>query len=151
MHLVLERTIQRPVRDVFALFTDLRGAPGRVRGIHSLEVLTEGPVRAGTQFRETRILFKRPATETLTITALEPERRYVVGCHSCGCEYETEFRFQSVGEFTTHVAMELKARPVTFMARLLQPLGKLMAGSMRKLLNQDLDDLKAAAEQPARG
>ena len=55
--------IAAPVAEVFALFTDLKNAPGRVKGIKRIELLTNGPVGVGTRFRETRVMFKRDATE----------------------------------------------------------------------------------------
>ena len=58
-----ERFVTRPVEDVFAVFTDLHRAAERIRGIERLEVLTDGPVGKGTRFRETRIMFRREATE----------------------------------------------------------------------------------------
>jgi len=38
----------------FAYATDLRNAPGRIKAITKLDVLTDGEVRLGTRFRETR-------------------------------------------------------------------------------------------------
>ena len=146
MKIQTERFVTRPVEDVFAVFTDLDGAAERIRGIQKLEVLTEGPVGKGTRFRETRIMFRREATEEMEITDFRPNESYAIGAESCGCVYRTEFRFSPNGS-GTQVQVEMDARPVSFLAKLMSPLGRLMAGSMKKCFDQDLDDLKAALEQ----
>ena len=94
MNLTTERIVSRPVPEVFARFTDLSTAAERIKGIEELEVLTEGPIRVGTRFRETRIMFRRPATEEMEITAFEKDEMYTISCDSCGCHYETVFRFR---------------------------------------------------------
>ncbi len=145
MKLLITRRIEKPVEEVFQVFTDLARAPERVQGIESLELLTDGPMRVGTRFRETRKMFGREATEEMTVTALEPNRSYTVGARSCGCDFETQFRFHPEGK-STRVEMELKTRATTLVARLMAPLGIFMAGSMKKLCERDIDDLKAALE-----
>src|SRR6185436_15068203 len=77
----------------FATFTDLRNAATNVRGIKKIEVLTEGPIRAGTQFLETRSMFGNEAIETMEITAFDSPRFYSVGCDSYGARFDTTFRF----------------------------------------------------------
>jgi hypothetical protein len=42
--------------------------------------------------------------------------------------------------------MEMHSRPITFLAKLMSPLGKLMMGSMKKCIAKDMDDLRAAVE-----
>ena len=47
--------------------------------------------------------------------------------------------------------MDYQAKPLTFMAKVMSPIGKLMTGIMRKCVDQDLEDLKRLAEQRAGG
>lgn len=138
------RHINAPIERVFQVFTDLRAATGRVKSIKRLEVLTEGPIGKGTKFRETRIMFGREATETMEITDFRPPHGYAVGASSCG----VEFRFRPSGN-ATEVEMEVTTRPLTLMARLMAPLGKLMMGQMKKACNADLSDLQQACEAGA--
>jgi hypothetical protein len=146
--LQLSKPIRADVATVFAVFSDLAGAAERVRGIQKLEVLTEGSVGAGTRFRETRIFFKKEATEELEISVYQPGERMVVTCDSCGCHYETEYRFRPTDEGTL-VELEMTTTPRTFLAKLMQPVGKLMAGAMRRCMEEDLADLATAAEARA--
>jgi hypothetical protein len=149
MKIKLTQLFDRPATEVFAVFTDLRRAPERVRGIKHIAVLTDGPMRVGTQFRETRVMFGRDASELMTVTEFTPDRSYAVSATSCGCDFRTEFRFIPTGN-RTRVEMEISSTPTTLMAKLMAPLGVVMARSMKRLCAQELDDLKQAIEmQPA--
>ena len=130
---------------VFRTLTDLEHAAEHVSGIKKLELLTDGPVGLGTRFRETRMMFKKEATEEMEITAFDPGRSYTVECESCGCHYSTEIRCEPQGA-GTEVTMDMHYRPLTFMAKMMTPLGILMSGSLKKLFEKDLEDLKRHSE-----
>jgi hypothetical protein len=145
MKLETNRLVRAPLQRVFAAATDLHGAPARIPTILKLEVLTDGPIRAGTRFRETRRLFGREATAEMEILALEPLRSYLVGCDDHGCSYRTEFRFEP-RDGGTHVTMEFTAEPMTTSAKIMS---FLMRPLMRKALNEcmkDLDELAKSIE-----
>jgi uncharacterized membrane protein len=143
----LQSTVAAPVERVFEAYTDLRGAPGRIEAITSLEVLGDGTVGPGTRFCETRIMFGKERTEELAIGAFEPPHGYTVVGESCGVRFETAFRFAAGAGGGTTVTMDLTSRPTRWTARLLLPLGWLMAGTMRKAMQKDLDDLRAHLER----
>jgi uncharacterized protein YndB with AHSA1/START domain len=142
--------IAAPPERVFALFADLRNAPGRVKGITALEVLTDGPIGKGTRFRETRTMFGKACTETMEIAAFDPPRSYTVEGHSAGCLCRTVISFRPDAGGTpsggTSVEFDFITIPQTFMARLMSPLFSLMSSACRKMVTRDLADLKAAAE-----
>ena len=129
----------------FEAFTDLRNAAGRVRGIKKLDVLTDGPIGKGTRFRETRVMFGREATEEMEITDYQPGKSYTVGGISCGAEFATTFRFSPAGG-GTRVEFELALRPVSVFAKLMSPLSGMMMGPMKKVVEQDMDDMRKIAE-----
>jgi carbon monoxide dehydrogenase subunit G len=131
----------------FAAFTDLRNAATNIRGIKHIEVLTDGPVRAGTQFRETRTMFGRDAEEKMEVTAFDPPRSYSVGCDSCGgVRFDTEFRFTPEAG-GTRVDVNMTTVATSIFAKMMTPLmGWMMAGTMRKCFEDDLADIKAVAE-----
>jgi uncharacterized membrane protein len=137
--------VAAPVERVFALGTDIENWPQYIKGIKRVELLTEGPFRVGTRFRETRLMHGREATEEMEVTAVEPGRGYTLGCTSCGCQYRSEFRFQPEGG-GTRVTMDFEARPLSLFARLMSPLAWLMKGMVRKCVEEDLRDLKSHAE-----
>ena len=144
--LTMTKKVEAPIDIVFDIFSDIEKATERISGIEKIEMLTDGPVGKGTRFRETRIMFKRETTEELEFTAFEPGKHYTIGCESCGCTYETTFRFERDGS-GTKVEMNMSARPVTFFARIMSPLAVLMMGSMKKAMDKDMEELKAAAEK----
>jgi hypothetical protein len=143
----LELTVDvaAPPERTFAVFTDLEKAPETVDGIVKLELLTEGPVGAGTRFRETRIMFKRECTEEMEITEFEPGERYAVEAETCGSHFRTVFTFAPSGE-GTRVTMTTGTKALTFFAKLMSPLGGLMMGPVKKVMLADMEALKAAAE-----
>ena len=146
MKMMFDRTIDAPPQRVFDVFTDLEHAAERIRGIDKMEVLTPGAVGKGTQFRETRTIFKKQAVETMTITEFEPGQKYATTAESCGCRYDAAFYFEPDGN-GTHVRFEMTGTPQTFMAKLMMPLAKVMAGSMKKMIAADFDDLADVAKQ----
>jgi hypothetical protein len=142
----IERHINAPTNVVYDLCADLRGAPDRISGIKRLEVLTEGPIRVGTRFRETREMMKKECTEEMEITAIEPGKSYTVRCESCGCDYRTTFTF-APNAGGTNLILDMKVKPISLGARIFAPImGFLMSGMMKKCLVADLNDIQKAAE-----
>ena len=90
-------------------------------------------------------MFKREATEEMWFAEFDPPRRYVVQGDTCGADFFTTFTFTPQGQ-GTKVDMEVRTKARTFMAKLMSPMGLLFAGSMKKLMQKDMDDLKRAAE-----
>jgi hypothetical protein len=82
----------------------------------------------------------------MEFTAFEPGKLYTVGCESCGCEFESTFRFEEDGS-GTKVEMNMSTRPITFFAKIMSPLGALMMGSMKKAMDKDMEELKTVAEK----
>ena len=141
----VETTIAAPLERVFEIATDLGRLPDTMSGIDSVEVLTDGPFAEGARWRETRTLYGKRATEEMWVTGFDPPRSYVVEAESHGAHYRTEITFATDGD-GTRVTFLFGARPVSFMARLLSFLTRMMMKSVKKALAQDLADLKTAAE-----
>ena len=142
----VDRHIAAPPDVVFARATDFRHAPEVVTAIVKMEMLTSGPVGAGTRFRETRMMFGREATEEMTITVFEPPRRYTLSAESHGSRYHTELSFVPDGQ-GTRMTMMFQGTPVTFMARVMSVLMRPMMKSVVKMCAKDLDDIKGAIER----
>ena len=144
-NLTMTKQIEAAPEAVFEVFADLDKFADRVSGIVRIERLTDGAVGVGTRFRETRMMFKREATEEMEFTAFEAGRSYTLGCESCGCDYATTFTFRPEGNGTL-VEVDMQFRPITFFAKLMMPLGKLMSGPLKKCIDRDVEDLKAVVE-----
>lgn len=144
--LVVERTITAPQEKVFDAFADFRNGHKRIEAITRMEVLTEGPIRKGTRFRETRVMFKKEHTEEMEVVEYTPHSSYTLRCDSCGARYETQIRFEPATSGTTCVSMHMNWTALTFLAKLMSPLGRLMMGSLKKCLAKDLDDMARTLE-----
>ena len=145
LDLKCSRPVAAPPARVFEVVSDLRNTAGRVKGITKMEVLTEGPVRQGTRFRETRRMFGRDATEEMEITAFDPPRSYTMECKSHGCHYVSGFRVKPVGA-GSELEMVFEARPLTFVAKVMGTLMRPFAKKLVESCSKDLDDLARAAE-----
>ena len=127
-----------------ATATDFQNGPDFIKGIIKVEMLTEGPVGLGTRFRETRVMFKREATEEMEITQFDPSSGYVLSCDSCGSHYDSTFKFVSK-DGGTLMSMTMAITPLTFMAKVM---GLVMAPMMKKVCTEilrDFEDLGAEA------
>jgi hypothetical protein len=145
----ITKSVEAPVEIVFDAATDLPQAAEYVRGIEKIELLTPGPIGVGTRWRETRRMMGREATETLEIKSFDRPRSYTVGCESCGCYFETTFAFAPRANGTV-VTLDVRTQALTLMAKLMSPIGNLMMGkTMRKLMEDDLEDVKRETESRA--
>ena len=113
--------IAAPIEDVFRVFTEIEKAQERIPTITKLEMLSEGPFRDGTRWRETRLFMKKEATEEMWVTGFHPPQSYTVEAESHGMRYETLFQFETQGQ-GTQVSWEFKGTPQTFGTKLLSPI-----------------------------
>lgn len=145
----IKKHFEAPLDLVFELLCDFEHAAENVRGIQQLQLLDSGPVGVGTRFRETRVMFGKSSSEEMEVTAFNRPHGYTVECESCGGHYKAEYRLVS-DIAGTHVRLDFDVRPLSFLAKLFSPLSRLMLGPMKKVIEADLDDLKAIAEIRAR-
>jgi hypothetical protein len=145
----MTKRVDARVETVFAVATDLERAAEYVRCIERIELLTPGPIGKGTRWRETRKMKGHESTETLEITEFDPPHGYTAACDSCGSHFESTFRFvPHECDGATHVSLSVMMEARSFFAKLMSPLGNLMFGkAMRKMLDDDLEDVKRAAEE----
>ena len=144
--LTMTKHYEAPIDAVFAVYTDIDHWADYIGAIVRVEKLTDGPLNKGTRWRETRMMFRKEATEEMEVIAFEPGRSYTVGCESCGCECEWSHRFAPDGT-GTRVEMSMEYRPISFLAKIMSPIGKLMMGSMmKKCIEKDFEDLRAVLE-----
>jgi hypothetical protein len=142
----VKQHIRASAEAVFDAASDFANAPGRIKGIKKMEILTPGEIGKGTRFKETRVMFGKEATEEMEVTSFDRPSGYSLGCESCGCRYHCEFRFTPRGE-GTDVEMTFNAQPLTLIAKIM---GFLMAPMMKGMLKtcaKDLDDLREYVEQ----
>lgn len=139
--LQLSRHIPAPQQDVWNIVSDIPGCVERIEGIVGIEMLTGDTMEVGARWKETRTLFRRETTEEMEVTTFEPPLRYVVEADSCGAHFTSEIRCEPDGDDATMLVMTIETIPTTFFARLMKPLAKLTMGTMRKMVQKDLDDI----------
>lgn len=137
--------VAAPQGRVFELFTDLPRAAERIQAIKRLELLTPGPLRVGSRFRETRVVLGKEATEEFEVTEFEPSTRYAVSCVSCGVRFGMRFAFRSQTP-GTHIAMSVSTEPVTWFAKLMSPMAGIMLKQCAKGFEADIADLRKYCE-----
>jgi carbon monoxide dehydrogenase subunit G len=145
----LERQVAARAAAVWAVMTDLDGAPELISGIESVERLdgAEG-FAVGTRWRETRTMLGRTATEDMEVTDMEPGRSYTVEAAGAGAHYRSVVGVEPTGQESSRLWMTFEAQPVGLFAKVLAAtVGKLFERSSRKALQADLDDIASAAEQ----
>ena len=145
MKLTATQHVAAPVDRTFAVASDFAGAADNIDGITQVEMLTDGPVAVGTRFRETRRMHGREATEEMEVTEFEPNERYALGCESHGCLYRTVFHF-TPKDGGTEIDMVFEATPQTFFAKIMSILTRPAIKMIGKVVEQDLEDIKSAAE-----
>lgn len=138
-------TIDAEPNVVFDALTDLEKLPERIEGITGIELLTEGRVGVGSQFKETRVMFGKEASETMTVSELERPTRLVFTADSHGCAYVTTHSLRTENDKTV-VELTFEGKPHKPIAKLLAFMMKPMMKSCEKASAQDLADLKQSLE-----
>src|SRR6266487_3396848 len=140
-------TINGSKTAIWAAIPNIENASETISGIEDIEVL-EKPANGlvGLKWRETRMLFGKPATvEKWIIDAAENEF-YKTKAESDGFVFlTTKSLSESSGGIT--LAESHESKPQSIVAKLQVPMLFLFKGVVKKALLQDLNDIKAAVEQ----
>jgi hypothetical protein len=133
---------------VWAAMTDIENAAKIISGIEKIEVV-EKPAHGlvGLRWRETRMLFGKPATAEKWITDAAENEFYKTRAESDGFVFLSTMRLSgSDGRITLTSAHD--SQPQTIAARLMSiPMVVLFKGVAKKALMKDLDDIKSAVER----
>lgn len=130
----VEREINAPRDDVWAVLTDLDQVAATIRGIQSIEKHTDGPMGVGTKWTETRKMMGKSATETMWVTTFNPPQVYVVEAGSHGTHYRTTISVEPRPGKTTLVKYVFEGRPMTLMTKLMSPMFFPFQGHGRQVL-----------------
>ena len=140
-------TINGSKSATWAAITDIENAAKTISGIEKIEVL-EKPANGlvGLRWRETRMLFGKPATVEKWITDAAENEFYKTRAEDGGYVFLTTMRIsQSSGGMTLTSSHE--TRPQGIVARLQAIPMFLFKGVIKKAILQDLNDIKAAVER----
>lgn len=137
----LETHIARTPDEVFAFTANLENLPQWLPNIKQIEKLTDGPIRPGTVFRETRQFGKRMAQADIEVLIHEPPLRHSARGRFPGGEAVYHYTF-TPEEGGTRVEMVAEVTG-KWLGVLLVPL---MVSTMQKQDGDQLERLKAALE-----
>jgi hypothetical protein len=141
-------TINGSKAAIWAAITNIANASEIISGIEKIEVL-EKPANGlvGLKWRETRILFGKPAAVEKWITDAAENEFYKTKAEDGGFVFLTTKRIsESSGGMTLSECHESK--PQGIVAKLTAvPMVLFFKGVIKKALLQDLNDIKAAVER----
>src|SRR4051812_18782 len=141
-------TINGSKAAIWAAITNIENASETISGIENIEVL-EKPASGlvGLKWRETRMLFGKPATAGKGITDAVDNEIYKNRAENHGVLFLSTMRIsESSGGITLTSSHDSK--PQSIIARLQSiPMSLLFKGVTKKALLQDLNDIKSAVEQ----
>lgn len=92
--------ISRPAKEVFDFITSSDNASKVVRSVTSMVKLTEGPVRVGTRYRETRMMNDKEQHAELEVIAYEPNQKYAMKNVTEGIETVYRYTFHPEADGT---------------------------------------------------
>lgn len=133
--------IERPAEEVFRFIEDTGNASKWVGDSVRIEPLTEGPMRAGWRFKETRRMGKREASAVIEVRAHDgpgpgrrPPYRHAAGGRAMGVDAEYDFTFHALDARRTKVEVVCRVTPTNL-------LGRMFAGIMVKAMQKQDGDM----------
>jgi len=132
--------LNRPVEQVFAFLMDTGKLSTWQSNLIKTEQITEGPLRAGSRFREVRRLGRRESEIQGEITVFEPNKRF---------ETKTLTKPQVTVSYSFEAedgGTRLKHKFVMLTSGLMRLLEPLIAGSIKKESASDFETLQRILE-----
>lgn len=147
MNVVAEVTITGSKQAIWAMITDIEHAANILSGVDKIEILdTPTTGLDGLKWRETRMLFGKPASADKWITEAVENEFYSTRAESDGFVFVSTLRIAE-GSGGMVVTSHHDFIPQTFVAKIMSLPMVFFRGVAKKALLQDLKDLKAAVER----
>ncbi|RKQ29963.1 SRPBCC family protein [Oceanobacillus halophilus] len=148
IHFNVKRTIHVPKQKAFYSLLDLNAAEQWMQGLVRMERLDEGPIKEGSEWKETRKMFGKEASEHFEVVELKEGDKIVLRCDGTKGttgkgEYIYTYFITSSGDYS-EVTLDGEIRGLTGLTKIF---GKMMAGTFKKACAKDLDALKAYLEK----
>jgi uncharacterized membrane protein len=146
MTITVSEEINAPRERIWNIITDIDTWADTIAGIVSIEVINRPETGiVGLKWKEKRVLFGREAVETMWITAAEPNSWYETKAENHGAIYSTRLSLDdSSGRVVLTMAFSAKA--TTIASKLMSVMSFMFNGTMRKMLQKDLTDIRRVAE-----
>lgn len=137
-----EARINAPPHKVWEFMTNLGNAPKWITGVESSEVISPGPMAAGSVIRETRTVGRRTETYEVHLTRFDPPSRYSAAVKAGKAQFEYAFELKDAGG-ATDISMRALARGKGLATRMFIGMGMRF---MEKVDGEQLQQLKRAVE-----
>jgi uncharacterized membrane protein len=135
--------IRQPSDRVFAFVSTVENAPKWQSELTESRLLTEGPLRVGSKFKEVVKLLGRPIELICETTELEPGRKLAFKSdNDRTMQFDVTFLVEPQGGSASRVTITSNTR-VGGLLRLLEPF---FAGEVKSASKKELERLKAALE-----
>jgi hypothetical protein len=148
MLIEVQETINGSTAAIWAAMTNIENAAEIISGIDKIEIL-EKPANGlvGLKWRETRMLFGKPATADKWITDAVENEFYKTRAESDGFIFLSTTMISESDGGTTLTSIH-DSRPQTIATKIMSiPMVLCFKGVAKKALLQDLNDIKSAVEQ----
>jgi hypothetical protein len=145
----VQLTIKGFKETVWAAIIDIENAAKIISGIEKIEIV-EKPANGlvGLRWRETRMLFGKPATVEKRITDAVENEFYTARAEDGGFLFLTTTRIAENNNGSIALSSSHDSQPQTIGARFMSiPMRLFFKGMMKKYILQDLNDIKSAVEQ----
>jgi hypothetical protein len=142
-------TINGSKAAVWKAMTNIENASETISGIENIEVV-EKPANGlvGLRWRETRMLFGKPATAEKWITDAAENAFYKTRAESDGFVFLSTMSISESSSGSITLTSIHDSQPQSIVARLMSiPMGLLFKGVAKKAILQDLNDIKSAVEK----
>jgi carbon monoxide dehydrogenase subunit G len=148
IHFEITRSFHVSQEKAFKGLLDLDSANQWMKGLVRIERMDEGPLQVGSEWKETRKMFGKEASEHFEVAELNDPEKIVLRCDGTkGTTGKGEFVFTykltPTDDDQTEVTMDGEIRGLTGFSKFF---GKMMAGTFKKACAKDMDSLKTYLE-----
>ncbi|MBS4198113.1 SRPBCC family protein [Bacillus sp. FJAT-49732] len=136
------RTVQVSKQKAYTGLLDLDSAKHWMNGLVRIKRLDQGPLKVGSQWKETRKMFGKEASEHFEVVELNEPDKIVLRCDGTkGTTGKGEFVFTYILTSTdnyTEISLNGEINGLTGLSKFF---GKMISGTFKKACAKDLDSL----------
>lgn len=146
MTITVSEEINAPRERIWNVITDIDSWADTIAGIVSVEVINKPEAGVvGMKWKEKRVLFGKEAVETMWISAAEPNSWYETNAENHGAIYSTRLSLDDSNDKVV-LTMTFSAKPTSIASKLMSVMSFMFNGTMRKMMQKDLTDIRRVAE-----
>ena len=141
----LAKTVAAQPAAAFATISNITDWPQIINSITSVELLTPGPIRAGTRLREDRTMFGRETTQEMEVATIERPHRLRLFVEDPDVHYELDHLIDGIYGGGCRIMLIFRSRPESPAGQGYYPfVTPLLEITLRDELERDLADLASS-------